>query len=503
MRAIILAANDDRSAELRSLRKPTALITVNGIPLIERQLHSYAKIGIKTTAITVVAGYQFNKVAHLIRRKYPQVLLIKNERHHFTGTMYSLYLALQQLSATRSDEGAFISIGTCVYDDDVIERLSRIPGSCVVGDTSLGGHESLHIVDDERIIDRDVDDTPSKACATAVLAGLYKLDLSVIATLRAIMADYLLEQRKVRLPMETALSEALRTNHFGLLDIAGERWAKIRTLADLTTADRRFSLFNVHEKRCFIMDLDGTVYVGDRPVSGTVAFINRHRGQKDFYFVTNNTSKLPEEYLTRLAAMGIDTDRDHILSPLDPLIAFLKERNITNAYLLANAKVSKHVRQALPEINVSTLDSTCQALIVAYDTELTYDKLAHAALLLQQSPRILFLATHRDLVCPTESGFVPDSGCILSVLKLVSSRTPTIVFGKPNPLLIGRIINKYHPSQMTVVGDRLYTDKQMAENLGCDFICVLSGETTRQQIEELPKGRFPALIVKDLGELLV
>ena len=502
MRAIIHAANDDRSAELRNLRKPTALLTVNGIPLIERQLHSYAKIGIKTSAVTIVAGYQFNKIARLVRREYPKVLLVKNKRHHLTGTMYSLHLALQQLNITNSDESTFISSGACTYEDEVIERLSKIPGSCAVGDTSSGGHESLHIADDRRFIDGTIDETLPKARTTAVSARLYKLDSSAIVMLKAVTADYVHEKREVRLPIETALNETMRAARFRFLDIAGKRWAKITTLADLSSADRLFSRFNVREKRCFIMDLDGTVYVGNRPVSGTVAFINRHRDEKTFYFVTNNTSKLPEAYLERLAAMGIATDSDHILSPLKPLIAFLKERSITHAYLLANAKVSEYIQQALPELNVNATGGTCEALIVTYDTELTYGKLANAALLLQQNPHILFLATHRDLVCPIEGGNVPDSGCILSVLESSTGRAPTTVFGKPNPLLIARIIDKYHPSEITVVGDRLYTDKQMAENVGCDFICVLSGETTRAQIEELREGEFPALIIKDLGDLL-
>ena len=66
---------------------------------------------------------------------------------------------------------------------------------------------------------------------------------------------------------------------------------------------------------------------------------------------------------------------------------------------------------------------------MTYDTELTYDKLRDAALLLQQNPRLTFLATHGDLVCPVEHGFVPDSGCILSVLEQTTGRTPGTVFG--------------------------------------------------------------------------
>ena len=94
---------------------------------------------------------------------------------------------------------------------------------------------------------------------------------------------------------------------------------------------------------------------------------------------------------------------------------------------------------------------------MAYDTELTYDKLRNAALLLQQNPHLTFLATHSDLVCPTEHGFVPDSGCILSVLEQATGRTPDTVFGKPNPLLLERVTAQYRPSEMAVVGDRLCT----------------------------------------------
>ena len=77
-----------------------------------------------------------------------------------------------------------------------------------------------------------------------------------------------------------------------------------------------------------------------------------------------------------------------------------------------------------------------------------------------------------------------------------------MVFGKPNSLLLERVRRKYRADQMAVVGDQLYTDGDMARNVGWDFICVLSGETTREQIGELGEGEFPSLLVKDLGALL-
>lgn len=302
--------------------------------------------------------------------------------------------------------------------------------------------------------------------------------------------------------MVVALGDLIRRARMTLVDIAGTKWAAVRTMEDVQTADKRFSRFSLSGKRCFVLDLDGTVYVGNRPIPGTVEFVSRNIYDRAFYFVTNNTSKLPEDYRARLNALGIPTDAEHVVTPLAPLIAYLRERALTHVYLLANARVTAYLRKALSGLKLTADPEACEALIVTYDTELTYDKLRDAALLLQQNPRLTFLATHGDLVCPTEHGFVPDSGCILSVLEQATGRTPDTVFGKPNTLLLERVTARYRPGEMAVVGDRLYTDRTMARNVGCDFICVLSGETTRERIDELSEDEFPSLIVKDLGELL-
>ncbi len=164
--------------------------------------------------------------------------------------------------------------------------------------------------------------------------------------------------------------------------------------------------------------------------------------------MTNNTSKLPEDYRTRLNALGIPADAEHVVTPLAPLIAYLREHALRHVYLLANARLTAYLREALPGLELTADPEACEALIVTYDTELTYEKLSDAALLLQQNPRLTFLATHGDLVCPTERGFVPDAGCILSVLEQATGRTPSTVFGKPNPLLLERVTAQYRPSEM-------------------------------------------------------
>jgi len=91
----------------------------------------------------------------------------------------------------------------------------------------------------------------------------------------------------------------------------------------------------------------------------------------------------------------------------------MQDYTIRNVYLLGNARLAAYLRQALPGLELIADPEACEAPIVAYDTEPTYGKLRHAAVLLQQNLRLPFLGTHGDLVCPTEHGFVRDNGCII------------------------------------------------------------------------------------------
>jgi HAD superfamily hydrolase (TIGR01450 family) len=475
------------------------MIKINGISLLEHQIRGYGRVGVETASILVVSGYQHGQVKSFVMREHPEMRLVKNPDYRLAGAMHSLDLALGCIEPHDGDEGLFISSGACIYDDEAIERVSRVSGSAIVGDSSCYEATSTKVIAENGnvvLIGTGI----QKDAATAVATGLCKLDAQACATLSDIAAERTAEKKDA--PMTIILSDLIRRVRMTFVDIAGTKWAALRTIDDLQTADRRFSRFSLSGKRCFVLDLDGTVYVGNRPIRGTVEFINRNMDDRAFYFVTNNTSKLPEDYYTRLNALGIPADAEHVVTPLAPLVEYLHERTVTRAYLLANAKVTAYLQQALPGLELTADPESCEALIVTYDTELMYDKLRDAALLLQQNPRLTFLATHGDLVCPTEHGFVPDSGCILSVLEQTTGRTPDAVFGKPNLLLLERVSAKYSPGEMVVVGDRMYTDRQMARNVGCDFICVLSGETTREQIDELSEDEFPALIVKDLGDLL-
>ncbi len=255
----------------------------------------------------------------------------------------------------------------------------------------------------------------------------------------------------------------------------------------------------LQDKDCFILDFDGTVFLGDTPIAGTVSFIKKYKKEKDFYFLSNNTSKVPSDYISKLNQVGIEVDESHIITPYLSLLIYLSANNISQTYLLGNNKFSELLIQKSSGISFDNNAKDCQAVIVAFDNELTYQKLEQACLLLHNL-KIKFIATHCDKVCPTEKGDIPDVGSFLSLIETATGRKPDMVLGKPDPSMIESIMSKYQKEKIVLVGDRLYTDKLLAEKTDIDFILVLSGETKRENVAV--DQYYNYAIFEDLSKLL-
>ncbi|MDR0578625.1 MAG: HAD-IIA family hydrolase [Candidatus Accumulibacter sp.] len=254
---------------------------------------------------------------------------------------------------------------------------------------------------------------------------------------------------------------------------------------------------NIDNKKCFVFDMDGTVYLGDRPIQGTIDFILRNLSKREIVFLTNNTSKNLDDYVGKLARFGIQTGVEKILSPLRPLVDHLREHGLRRVYPVGNASFQAYLKEKLPDI-VFTSGDDCQAVILAYDTELTYRKLAESCLLLQR-PEVRFLSTHPDKVCPSAQGPLPDAGSFAKLYETATGRLPELIFGKPDTRVLSPLLKRFRREEMVMVGDRLTTDKALAENAGIDFILVLSGEAKREDLPGL--DRPPTLVLDDLGGL--
>lgn len=254
---------------------------------------------------------------------------------------------------------------------------------------------------------------------------------------------------------------------------------------------------DISAKNCIVFDLDGTVYLGDTPIQGTIDFIKRNQGKREIFFLTNNTSRSLADYTKKLARFGLDVGLERILSPLLPLVDYLKEHRITHLYPVGNTSFQAFLKERMPEV-MFTSGADCQVVVLGYDTELTYEKLATSCLLLQR-PEVHFFSTHPDLVCPSDKGPLPDAGSFVKLYEAATGRLPELVFGKPNTRVLAPLLKRFRPDEMVMVGDRLSTDKLLAENAGIDFILVLSGEAKREDLSVLE--RQPTLILDDLGSL--
>jgi len=247
-----------------------------------------------------------------------------------------------------------------------------------------------------------------------------------------------------------------------------------------------------------VLDMDGTLYSGTRLFAQTLPFLERLRSLGIGYtFLTNNTSCSKRDYIGKLQKLGIDAREDEIYTPAESTITYL-QRCLPHARTLAVLGTPSLVQEFV-EAGFAVSWDAPDAVVVGFDTTLTYERLCRTAYWI--STGLPFLATHPDLVCPTNEPVVlVDCGSVCACLTAATGRHPT-VFGKPNQSILHELCDglKLAREQMLMVGDRIYTDIRMAQDAGIAAALVLTGETTAEQAAELPHQ--PDLIVSDVGQL--
>ena len=254
----------------------------------------------------------------------------------------------------------------------------------------------------------------------------------------------------------------------------------------------------LRNKKIVFLDLDGTVYMGDTLIPGAKDFLHylREHGIRA-YFLSNNSSRSKREYAAKLTGLGIPASVEDILLSTDGVIAWLKARGVTDIYAVGTRSMLEMMEQS--GLRVDAADPAF--VVLGFDRELTYAKLQKAALYLQRG--IELLATHPDLVCPTPDGPIPDVGAMLALFEKATGKTAKLIFGKPSVEMVSHILDRHGaaPSEAVMIGDRLYTDMELARRVGCDSILVLSGEAQEGDLEDL--SWEPSLVVENLGAILI
>ena len=246
----------------------------------------------------------------------------------------------------------------------------------------------------------------------------------------------------------------------------------------------------------FLIDMDGTLYLGDRSIDGAAGFIRfLEESGRNYLFFTNNCSVDAGYYEEKLGRMGIDAAADRVLTSGEATARYLRsETDYRRVYVVGTPSLENELSGAGFEVT----DTNPDVVVVGFDTTLTYAKLEVACGLLLKG--IPYVATNPDKVCPTETGYVPDCGSIVALLEEATGRRPRFI-GKPNPAMARMGMQKLgaEPETTAMIGDRLYTDMQMAYDTWMASILVLSGETAVEDLEGV--ARRPDFIFESVREL--
>ena len=253
---------------------------------------------------------------------------------------------------------------------------------------------------------------------------------------------------------------------------------------------------NLRDKRLFLLDMDGTLYIGDRLFDGVPEFLRHVRSMGGRYlFLTNNSSRGVEGYIEKLRRLGIESAPGDYLTSVDATIRYLKAALPgKTCYVFGTASFLSQLDRA--GIPVTRDREQAEVLLCGFDTELTFQKLEDACILLNRG--VPFVATNPDWVCPTWYGSVPDCGSVCEMLHRATGREPEFI-GKPRPAMVRLALERtgYPPEAAVLLGDRLYTDIACAVNAGIDSVFVLSGEGTRDDIER--DGIRPTWVYDDIN----
>jgi NagD protein len=249
--------------------------------------------------------------------------------------------------------------------------------------------------------------------------------------------------------------------------------------------------------RHVVLDMDGTIYKGNRLFDYTLPFLQRLRRLGiGFTFLTNNTSRSKSDYVEKLRRFGIDASEQQIYTPADSTIVYLRE-HLPSASAIAVLGTPSLCRQ-FEQAGFAVGWDRPQAVVVGFDTTLTYERICRAAYWIAQG--MPFIATHPDLVCPTDEPTVlVDCGSICAALTAATGRRP-LVLGKPDPFILHNLCGslRLQTEELAMVGDRIYTDMAMAQKAEVLSVLILSGEAVAADAKALPSP--PDLILADIGE---
>jgi glycerol-1-phosphatase len=250
-----------------------------------------------------------------------------------------------------------------------------------------------------------------------------------------------------------------------------------------------------------IFDLDGVVYLIDKPIPGAAEAVERLRGDRTAVaYATNNASRRAGDVAALLTGMGVPAAPDEVLTSAGAAASVLAGKFPAGApVLVVGADALRAEVRDAGLIPVETLEDEPVAVVQGYGPEVGWRILAEAALAVRAGAT--WVATNTDRTLPSPRGPLPGNGSLVAVLRTALNRDPDLVVGKPEPALFTTAASRSGARRPLAVGDRLDTDIQGAVTAGMDSLLVLTGVSGPAELLAAPPERRPTFVGADLSAL--
>ncbi|MGG4264621.1 TIGR01457 family HAD-type hydrolase [Peribacillus simplex] len=231
----------------------------------------------------------------------------------------------------------------------------------------------------------------------------------------------------------------------------------------------------------YLIDLDGTMYRGTEQIAEAAGFINDLKKRDiPYLFVTNNSSRTPEQVADKLRSIGISTENDQVFTTSMATANYIAEQKEgASVYVVGE----EGIIEALKEKGMKLVDEHPDFLVMGIDRGVNYEKLSKACLAVRNGA--VFISTNGDIAIPTERGLLPGNGALTSVVS-VSTQVQPIFIGKPESVIVEQALRVLGiPKEETImVGDNYDTDILAGINAGIDTLLVHTGVTTKERLKQ-------------------
>lgn len=479
MRAIILAAGVGSRLRPITDKKPKTMVTVNNKPMIGHIID--ALIQAEVPEIVVCTGYRADQLQSYLTEIYQtkvELIFVNNPVYETTNNMYSLYLAREYL---RGD--LLLMNADLVFDPSIISSLVEFSGSAIAVDKGNYLDEAMKVVVEHNVvknISKKICIEDSYGCSI----DIYKFNSNACEVLNKEVVEIVEVEKDLNQWTEVLLDRVFANQKVVAvpMDIGDRKWFEIDNYTDLANAEILFNteLAGLKNKKLFILDRDGTVSLGSTEIDGASEFIDRLECSETIKWTvgSNNSSKTAKQHEMSLEKIFPRAEKFKVTTSLEVAIQSLINKGFKKIFWVANESVSIELSDFFEfETN------NPEACLLTYDNEINYEKIL--TLIRHVKEGCPFYATHIDVVCPTEDGFIPDAGCFLSMIHACTNKYPVENFGKPTRNYLNYLLEKFSMGEheTVLIGDRLYTDIAMCEDTKVVSVLVLSGETSRTDYE--------------------